>query len=203
MLSKIFTQCPLEQFAKPSALTLIFLSSLSEQWNERLQQSPQISGEINLVNYKHLLTLKWAGMRNLRLVSFFWQTHKSHFPSCHRRRGKLLGCPGRRSCSVGDKHSLRIWAAERHNGFGSSLLRQELLQWGKALLESRTCRWGLWSPKGFYPLLSQEVLWGCAWTMTFSWLKKKDEEYPALCPHDSSKGQSNNLRNCDLFFLTL
>lgn len=31
VLSKIFTQCPLEQIAKPSAITLIFLSSPSEQ----------------------------------------------------------------------------------------------------------------------------------------------------------------------------
>lgn len=88
MLPKIFTQCPLEQFPKPSALTLIFLSSLSEQQNERLQQSPQISGEINLVNYKHLLTLKWVGTGNLSLVSFLTAPQKP-FPPIITEEKKL------------------------------------------------------------------------------------------------------------------
>lgn len=42
---------------------------------------------------------------------------------------------------------------------------------------------------------------GCVWAVIFSWLQKEtDEEYPALCPHHSNKGYSNNLRHCSLFF---
>lgn len=85
--------------------------------------------------------------------------------------------------------------------FGSSPLKQELLQRGKALLENRTCRVRSLISQGLLPAPQPGGSVGCVWAVIFSWLQKEtDEEYPALCPHHSNKGYSNNLRHCSLFF---